>query len=282
MEGTIELGDGQGDLKLGKLRQRYIEDVDLRKILGETNLDPSKMKNFDKHVLLLITSVIYSEKFELKGRRLVKNQLTQLDETYRPPGLATRTSEAPFLFKCCHVELDKETNRLEIREGEFIKKIVVKDELKEDYNQVDSDEEEDKGDHSFVDLYGQTDEADLIDYFTKEDFQNLDKILQDVLLPCKSRKKRKALVERYLSWFETALTTEEKIIQIKEPITSDDSVFLSGVVSLPYSEGSTILDLTVLEKKQVHGYGIIFKVLHDLPNEQRKEIEEQHKSNTKK
>ena len=72
MEGTIELGDGQGDLKLRKLRQRYIEDVDLRKILGETNLEPSKMKNFDKHVLLLITSVIYSEKFELKGRRLVK------------------------------------------------------------------------------------------------------------------------------------------------------------------------------------------------------------------
>lgn len=89
------------------------------------------------------------------------SQLTQVDETYRPPEVATRTSEAPFLFKCCHVEFNKETNRLEIREGEFIKKIVVKDEFKEEY-QVDSDEEEDEESHSFVDLYGQTDEADLI------------------------------------------------------------------------------------------------------------------------
>lgn len=72
LEGTIKLGDGQGDLKLGKLRQHYIEDADLRKILAETILDPNKMKNFDRHALLLITSVIYSEKFELKGKRLVK------------------------------------------------------------------------------------------------------------------------------------------------------------------------------------------------------------------
>lgn len=304
LEGTIKLGDGQGDLKLGKLRQHYIEDADLRKILAETILDPNKMKNFDRHALLLITSVIYSEKFELKGKRLVKtgrqvelaemehlcpflryilrpSQLTQVDETYRPPEVATRTSEAPFLFKCCHVEFNKETNRLEIREGEFIKKIVVKDEFKEEY-QVDSDEEEDEDGHSFVDLYGQTDEADLIDYFTKDDFQNLDKILQDVLLPCKSRKQRKALVEKYLSWFETALTTEQKEIQMKEPITSDDVTFLSSVVSVPYIEGSTKLDLSDLEKKQIHGFGIIFKVLHDLPDEQWKEIEDQHKSNTKK
>lgn len=72
LEGTIKLGDGQGDLKLGKLRQHYIEDADLRKILAETILDPNKMKNFDRDALLLITSVIYSEKFELKGKRLVK------------------------------------------------------------------------------------------------------------------------------------------------------------------------------------------------------------------
>ena len=72
LEGTIKLEDAQGVLNLGKLRQKYIENEDLRKILAETTLDASKMKNFDEHELLLITSVIYSEKFELKGKRIVK------------------------------------------------------------------------------------------------------------------------------------------------------------------------------------------------------------------
>ena len=66
----------------------------------------------------------------------------------------------------------------------------------------------------------------------------------------------------YLWQFETALTTEQKEIQMKEPITSDDVTFLSSVVSVPYIEGSTKLDLSDLEKKQIHGFGIIFKVLH--------------------
>ncbi len=68
--GTIKLNDDQGVLILGALSQKYIEDLDLRDILANAELDANKMETFaecDK--LLLITSVIYSEKFELKGKR---------------------------------------------------------------------------------------------------------------------------------------------------------------------------------------------------------------------
>ena len=66
-----------GVLELGILSQKYIDDPDLRGLLANTAMDASKMKTIaecDK--LLLVTSVIYSEKFELKGERIqqVKKQ----------------------------------------------------------------------------------------------------------------------------------------------------------------------------------------------------------------
>lgn len=69
--GTIKLNDDQGVLLLGTLTQKYFDDPDLRAILANAELDANKMKTFaecDK--LLLITSVIYSEKFEMKGKRM--------------------------------------------------------------------------------------------------------------------------------------------------------------------------------------------------------------------
>ena len=68
---ATKLNDDKGVLALGKLRQKYIDDPDLRGILANAELDADKMKSFaecDK--LLLVTSVIYSEKFELKGERM--------------------------------------------------------------------------------------------------------------------------------------------------------------------------------------------------------------------
>ena len=70
MEGTIRLSNDQGVLKLGKLSQKYIDDSDLRGLLAKTELNPKLMKNFaEGDKLLLITSVVYSEKFELTGQR---------------------------------------------------------------------------------------------------------------------------------------------------------------------------------------------------------------------
>ena len=65
---TVELRDNQGVITLGSLSQKYINDPDLRGILANAELDANKMKAFPEYdELRLITSVIYSEKFELKG-----------------------------------------------------------------------------------------------------------------------------------------------------------------------------------------------------------------------
>ena len=70
LEGTIRLSNDQGVLKLGKLSQKYIDDPDLRGLLEKAELSPKLMKNFaEGDKLLLITSVVYSEKFELTGQR---------------------------------------------------------------------------------------------------------------------------------------------------------------------------------------------------------------------
>ena len=65
------MDDEKGVLALGNLSYKYIDDPDLRGILANAELDASKMKSFaESDKLLLITAVIYSEKFELKGERM--------------------------------------------------------------------------------------------------------------------------------------------------------------------------------------------------------------------
>ena len=68
----MEQDDEMGDLVLGKLSQVYITDPDLCDILSNTVLDPNKMSRFEDDQLLLIYSVIYSEKLELQGERKYK------------------------------------------------------------------------------------------------------------------------------------------------------------------------------------------------------------------
>lgn len=66
---TLQLDNELGDLQLGKLSQKYISDPDLGDLLAETVLNTNKMKRLEDQKLLLITSVVYSEKFELHGDR---------------------------------------------------------------------------------------------------------------------------------------------------------------------------------------------------------------------
>lgn len=45
-----------------------------------------------------------------------------------PPNIATRkNTRGPFLFQCCRVVLNKETNRLELPKGEVVGKTVRDD-----------------------------------------------------------------------------------------------------------------------------------------------------------
>ncbi|KAL9985264.1 hypothetical protein ACROYT_G007644 [Oculina patagonica] len=273
-EGTFNSNDDRGVLQLGKLNQKYISDPDLRLLLANTVLDTTKLKGLEDEELLLATSVIYSDKFVLKGNRkhqieippfaniLMPNVKMNYTGTYIPPELASRSSQAPFLFKCCRVRYNKEINRLEICKGEYVgKKVTAEPGNLQDSEYVDI----------MVDL--DTDENDdLSDSFSAQDFKKLDIITKEVLLAEKTRERRKARVSKYLQWFEQALTTGQNELLLDEPLTSEDCRFLKSI-SLPGTKNSTMLDLTTFTKKAIQGYGIVFKNLHELPEQQWKEFE---------
>ncbi|PFX29859.1 uncharacterized protein LOC111324274 [Stylophora pistillata] len=141
LEGTIRLSNDQGVIKLGKLSQKYIDDPDLRDLLARSEMDRKMMKSFaEGYKLLLITSVVYSEKFELTGVRKqetaaevtvdgpsVLSPFSQFFKSTHPSELASRTANAPLLYKCCNVDYIKGENRLEIRKGEFVGEVVTCD-----------------------------------------------------------------------------------------------------------------------------------------------------------
>ena len=66
---TLTIDDNLGDLQLGKVSQEYISDPDLRKILTSFDLDTKKMSCLKDQELLLVTSVVYSERFEVQKNR---------------------------------------------------------------------------------------------------------------------------------------------------------------------------------------------------------------------
>ena len=67
LEVTVKLSGDLGEVRLGKLSLKHVIDPDIRSLLADTALDVKKMEPYDQHELLLITSVIYSEKFEVTG-----------------------------------------------------------------------------------------------------------------------------------------------------------------------------------------------------------------------
>ena len=66
---NVKVTDDLGELELGKLDQEYFKDPDLRDVLARTALDANRMKCLGDQKLRLIYSVIYSERFLLKGKR---------------------------------------------------------------------------------------------------------------------------------------------------------------------------------------------------------------------
>ena len=73
LKAGIRMKKDLGFLHLGKIDQEYIQDPDLREILEKTVLDSNKTGEFEDQQLRLITSVIYSQCFAVKGNR--KNEV---------------------------------------------------------------------------------------------------------------------------------------------------------------------------------------------------------------
>lgn len=77
---SIKISEDLGFLDLGRIDQDYINDPDLREILADTKLDLNKAEVFEDKKLRLITSVVYSERFEIKGK--IKSEVNLLFDNY--------------------------------------------------------------------------------------------------------------------------------------------------------------------------------------------------------
>ena len=74
----VKVNQGIGILELGKIDKVYLRDPEVRDILQLTELDSDRAKDIQGHKLRLITSVVYSERFKLGGKRfheVMKNRL---------------------------------------------------------------------------------------------------------------------------------------------------------------------------------------------------------------
>ena len=70
--GKLQISDELGFLVLGKVDQEYICDAELREILATAELDGDKVAALKGRQLRLITSVVYSSRFQHKGMRMEK------------------------------------------------------------------------------------------------------------------------------------------------------------------------------------------------------------------
>ncbi|XP_068708312.1 uncharacterized protein [Montipora foliosa] len=206
---SLTIDENLGDLQLGKISQEYISDSDLRKILESFDLDTNMMNPFQDQELLLVTSVVYSERFEVQGNRQQKRGMhavlellselpiakvlkSKVHRTYKekiiPPGVATRDAWGPILFKYCRVQYNETSKKLEMVKGEFVGNTMLRG------------TKEDDDDDARIPIDRDADGNDLPDYFTAEDIKMMDTIYKTVLLTEKNREQRKARVRKYLGW----------------------------------------------------------------------------------
>lgn len=57
---------------MGKIHKVYVQDPGLRDILKLIELDSERAKPIQGHKLRLITSVVYSERLKLRGKRFTE------------------------------------------------------------------------------------------------------------------------------------------------------------------------------------------------------------------
>lgn len=278
---TVKINQDLGFLELGRIDQEYILDPDIREILANVELDSAKAEGFQDLELRLITSVIYSERFALKGNR--KNEVevdggvniptqmfAQLKGKFKkchiPPKLAKRNERGPFLFRCCKVVYDKESNKLNLAKGEYVGKDTFRDlehenEEDEEYNDTAVSLEEDQ-------------ESNLADFFTDEDSNKLEIIKNSVLKPTKNREVRKARVNKYLHWFEEALLKKQKRLLLDEPLTAADCQFLRSIFVPAFDNRVTVNLPKAFDEEKIQGYAIVLKIISDFSEENWDEIEQ--------
>jgi len=284
VEGNLKISYELGELELGKLDQEYFKDPVLEDILKESELDAEKMKRFENEKLHLIYSVIYSERFQLTGKRqsevvvdagahipisiipqLKAKAKAHFKKNTVPPKAVTRTTRGPVYYKSVPVVYDKAQAKLKLKPGEFagIRSFADK------FDEVHTEKSE-------ITLAFEDEDSDLAASLTDEDFKKLDIIKKAVLLKSENRDKRKERVKKYLTWFEEALTTDKKTLSLPhdKPLTDEDCDFLQNIFCQALPGRKHIVDLSALKSAdKIQGYAIVLKLIDDLSDEEWEEIE---------
>ncbi|XP_067035750.1 uncharacterized protein [Acropora muricata] len=306
-EVKLTAADHLGDLLLGKLSEEYIEDPDLRGILACAVLDADKMIPYQHGELFLMTSVVYSEKFEVVGKRKQEREVearlqaqpvigdltpkldVKLQEVFTPSGVATRNVSGPILFTYCRVQYKEEAKTLEVMKGEVVgPRVPTRNmELPKDLKcegDASSDEDDDEGhidddnvendDGQVPDVVLADDIIPVVGDFTDQDKKNIKCIynkVNNVLMTASSREEQKAMVKKYLGWLTDLLADDKMKIILDKPLTSNDCPFLRSfyVTALP---GQDTLDFTKVKKAEIHGCGFILKLFDELSDEEWEEL----------
>ncbi|XP_066026502.1 uncharacterized protein [Pocillopora verrucosa] len=281
----LKLTDVLGDLVLGKLTEEYYLDVDLRELLSHAVLDADKMTPLEGHHLLLVTAVVYSATFFLKGNRmhqtavsgevhapskltlllgkdpLIKGSVT--NQSYLPP-MVRRNSRAPFLFKICRVAYSKEVRRLQIQDGEFVGKSFRNRGEPALVHSVVSDEE--------AALHLEMEESSSSGgiFLTEKDNEKVEDI-RKLLITAENGTQLKTQILRYLNWFEQILTSGSRQLQLDKPLTKDDCDFLQklGIRARPKQ---LFLRLASVQRDVIHEYGCLFKLISEASKENWEEL----------
>lgn len=278
----LKLTDILGDLELGKLTEEYYVDVDLRELLSHAVLDPDKMTPLEGHHLRLVTAVMYSAKFFLRGNRkhqatisgdvhtpsklawllgkdsLVKGSVT--NQSYLPP-MVRRKSRAPFLFKFCRVAYNKEGKRLQIQDGVFVGKSFRSGGGRED---VISDEQ------AALHLEMEESLSPGGIFLTEKDNEKVEDV-RKLLITAENGTQLKTQIFTYLNWFEQILTSDSKLLLFGKPLTKDDCDFLQklGIRARPKQ---LVLRLASVQKDVIHEYGCLLKFISEASKENWEEL----------
>ncbi|CAH3016473.1 unnamed protein product [Porites evermanni] len=268
-----------GNLEMGKIHKVYVQEPGLRDILKLIELDSDKVKDIRGHKLRLITSVVYSERLKLRGKRFTEFEVDggvifpnsflarltgRLKTKCISPKLATRKTHGPVLFKCCKVVLNEMANKLQLAVGELVGVGI---------RRSDDDDDAEEYENTAVHL-DEDEQSDLEDSFSEEsgDEKNLETIKNSVLIPTKNRGERKLRINKYLNWLEKALTERETKISVDEPLDEADCSFLRSVYVTAYPKDRTVY-LHGIEIEKIQGYAIVFKLLAGLSDNDWEEVE---------
>ncbi|PFX18906.1 hypothetical protein AWC38_SpisGene16707 [Stylophora pistillata] len=305
----LKLTDILGDVELGKLTEEYYVDADLRELLSLAVLDTDKMTPLEGHNLCLVTAVMYSAKFFLKGNRMhqeykemvAKNQRKRYEElgwgaifsgdVHTPSKFASLLGSDSFLKGSVKKQSFLPPMVRRHSRAPFLFKFCRVAYNKEGKRlQIDDGEfvgkqfrsrggYEDKPApvHSVISDEDAAIHLEMEEsltpggiFLTKKDDEKVEEV-RKLLITAENGTQLKTLILTYLNWFEHILTSDSKQLLLDKPLTKDDCDFLQklGIRARPKQ---LFLRLASVQRDVIHEYGCLFKFISEASQENWEEL----------